>query len=69
MAEEKKFYLLGKARRQDGTSPVELLGDAATKDEASGLVSNMMNRSFGATNMFVIEGVRREISVKGVNIE
>ena len=69
MTEEKKFYVLGKVYHQDDTNPVELLGEAMTKDEASVLVSSIMNRSFGATNIFVVEGVRREVSIKAVNLE
>jgi hypothetical protein len=67
--EEKKFYVLGKVHHQDDTSPIELFGDAETIEKASDLVSNIMNRSFSPTNLFVIEGVKRDISIKGVNIE
>ena len=69
MTEEKKFYVFGKVHRQDDTSPIELLGDEETIEKASDLISNIMNRNFSPTNMFVIEGVKREISIKGVNIE
>lgn len=69
MTEEKKFYVLGKVHHQDDTSPIELLGDEETIEKASDLVSNIMNRSFSPTNIFVVEGVKRKISIKGVYIE
>jgi hypothetical protein len=69
MTEEKKFYVLGKVHHQDDTSPIELLGDTETIEKASDLVSDIMNRSFSPINMFIIEGVKRKISIKGVDIE
>ena len=68
MTEEKKFYVLGKVYHQDDTSPVELLGDAETESAASDLISRIMNESFAPKNIFVIEGVKKEISIKGVKI-
>ena len=68
MIEEKKFFILGKVYHQDDTNPVELLGDAPTESAASDLISDIMNRSFPPVNIFVIEGVLRKISIKGVKI-
>ncbi len=68
MAKDTRFYVLGKVQHQDDTSPVELLGDAATESEVSSFISGIMNRSFPPENMFVIEGVKREIEMKDVRI-
>jgi hypothetical protein len=69
MTEEKKFYVLGKVCHQDDTSPVELLGDAETEPATSDLISRLMNGSFPPKSIFVIEGVKKKISIKGVKIE
>jgi hypothetical protein len=69
MEKGKRYYILGKVHHQDDTDPVELLGDEETIEKASDLISDIMNRSFRPTNMFVIEGVKKEILVKGVMIE
>ncbi len=69
MAEEKKYYILGNVYHQDDTSPVELLGEAATPSEASTIISRMMNDCFFPKNIFVIEGVKRDIEIKGVSLK
>jgi len=61
-----KFYILGRVHHQDDTNPIELLGNAITEKEASDLISVMKNRSFPPENIYVIEGRRREVSVKSV---
>lgn len=66
MAEEKRCYVLGNVHHQDDTSPIELLGDAETVEKASDLISDIMNESFPPTNMFVIEGIKRYISIKSI---
>jgi len=68
MTEERKYYILGKVYHQDDTSPIELLGDATTIQEASDLISAMMNTSFPPENIFVIEGVKKDIRIKEVLI-
>lgn len=69
MAEETKFYILGKVFHQDDTSPIELLGDANTIKGASDRISGIMNQSFPPENIFVIEGVKRMVNIKNVSIE
>lgn len=69
MTEEKRFYVLGKVSHQDDTSPIELLGDKAKEEELSDLISRILNDSFPPKNIFVIEGVRREIKIKGVSFK
>jgi hypothetical protein len=67
---EKKFYILGKVVHQDDTDPpTELLGDADTIKGASDRISNIMNQSFPPKGIFVIEGVKRKVNIKGVSIE
>ena len=69
MTEEKKFYILGKVSHQDDTSPIELLGDADDGNNLSDKISNLMNQNFPPKNIFVIEGVKHEISISGVSIK
>lgn len=69
MVEEKIYYILGKVFHQDDTSPMELLGDAGTTSDASDRISNIMNQSFPPKNIFVIEGIKREINIKSVLIK
>lgn len=70
MTEEKRYYVLGSVYHQDDTgSPIELLGDRATEPEVSNLISDIMNRSFAPKNIFVIEGVKKEIKIKDIRIE
>lgn len=66
--EEKKYYILGKVHHQDDTSPIELLGDTKTIPEMSKIVSNMMNSGFPPKNIFVVEGVKKDIAIKQVSI-
>lgn len=54
---------------QDDTSPVELLGEADTEKELSDKTSNIMNDCFPPKNIFVIEGIRRDISIGSVSIK
>ncbi len=68
MTEEKKYYIFGKVLHQDDTSPIELLGEATTEDGLSSRISSIMNGSFPPKNLFVIEGVRKEIEIKAVRI-
>jgi len=68
MTEEKKYYILGKVFHQDDTSPIELLGEATTENGLSNRISNIMNGSFPPGNLFVIEGVRKEIEIKEVKL-
>lgn len=68
MSEDKKFYILGKVHHQDDTSPVELLGEADMEKELSDKVSIIMNDSFPPKNIFVIEGVRRNVSIGSICI-
>ncbi len=51
---------------QDDTSAIELLGDKETEKETSDFISDVMNRSFPPKNIFVIEGVKREVEIKQV---
>lgn len=69
MVDEKRLYVLGNVFHQDDTSPIELLGDATDVQSASKLISGIMNQSFPPKNIFVIEGIKREISIKEVSIE
>lgn len=69
MTEEKKFYILGKVFHQDDTSPIELLGDVDDENSLSDRISSLMNQSFPPKNIFVIEGVKRNISISGVSIK
>lgn len=69
MVEEKRYYILGEVSHQDDTSPIELLGDTDTAPGASDRISSIMNQSFPPKDIFVIEGVKRNISIKGVSIE
>jgi hypothetical protein len=69
MTEDKKYYIFGKVHHQDETNAVELLGDAMTTEEASDLISGIMNRNFPPENIFVIEGFKRDVSIKSVIIE
>lgn len=69
MSENKKFYILGKVCHQDDTSPVELLGEADTEKELSDKTSSIMNDSFPPKNIFVIEGVRRNVSIGTISIK
>ena len=69
MSENKKFYILGNVYHQDDTSPVELLGEAETEKELSDKTSIIMNDSFPPKNIFVIEGVRRNVSIGSVSIK
>lgn len=69
MSENKKFYILGKVCHQDDTCPVELLGEAGTEKELSDKTASIMNDSFPPKNIFVIEGVKRNISVGSVSIK
>lgn len=69
MTEEKKFYILGKVFHQDDTSPIELLGEADDENNLSGRISGLMNQSFPPKNIFVIEGVKREVAISGVAIK
>lgn len=69
MTEEKKFYILGKVFHQDDTSPIELLGGADDENSLSDRISSLMNQSFPPKNIFVIEGVKHEISISEVSIK
>lgn len=71
MTEEKKFYILGDVFHQDDTSPIELLGDVDVDDEdsLSDRISALMNQSFPPKNIFVIEGVKRKVSISGISIK
>lgn len=69
MTEEKKFYILGDVSHQDDTSPTELLGDADDEDKLSDRISSLINQSFPPKNIFVIEGVKRKVSISGVSIK
>jgi hypothetical protein len=69
MENGKRYYVLGKVYYQDETSRVELLGDEETLEKASDLISDIMNRNFRPENIFVIEGVKKNISIKSVRIE
>jgi hypothetical protein len=69
MTEEKKFYILGNVFHQDDTNPIELLGDADDENSLSDRISNLMNQSFPPKNIFVIEGVKRKVSISGVSIK
>lgn len=65
---EKKYYILGKVSHQDDTSSVELLGEEKTENGLSNRISDIMNGSFPPSNLFVIEGVRKEIEIKAVKL-
>ncbi len=69
LTEDKKFYILGKVYHQDDTNPIELLGEADTEQEMSDKISLIMNDSFSPKNIFAIEGVKRNISIKSVSIK
>jgi len=69
MKEEKKYFILGKVHHQDDTSPVELLGEATTEKELSDRTSSIMNDSFPPKNIFIIEGVKRDIEIKGISLK
>ena len=69
MVEEKKFYILGKMFHQDDTNPVELLDEADNEKDLSNRISRLMNESFPPKNIFVIEGVKRKVSIKEVSIK
>ena len=69
MTEEKKFYILGKVFHQDDTSPTELLDDADTEEKLSTKISDLMNDSFPPKGIFVIEGIRRDVTIKAVSIK
>lgn len=69
MSEKTKFYILGKVFHQDDTSPIELLGESESEDELSQKVSRIMNGSFPPENIFVIEGIKRKVSIKAVSIK
>lgn len=69
MTEEKRYYILGEVFHQDDTDPIELLGDTDTASDASDRISSIMNQSFPPKNIFVIEGIKREISIEGVSIK
>ncbi len=66
MEENKKFYILGSVYHQDGTNPIELLGEKKKKKEMSDAISDIMNSSFPPKNIFIIEGVKRKIFIKSV---
>lgn len=66
---EKKFYILGEVFHQDDTNPIELLGDEDTPKCVSDRISDIMNDSFPPKGIFVIEGVKRKVNIKGVSIE
>lgn len=69
MVEEKRFYILGEVFHQDDTSPTELLGDADNAPDASKRISDIMNQSFPPKGIFVIEGIKRKISIKEISID
>lgn len=69
MTGEKKFYILGRVFHQDDTNPIELLGDADDENSLSDRISSLMNQSFSPKNIFVIEGVKHEVSISGVSIK
>ncbi len=69
MSEEKKFYILGKVFHQDDTNPIELLGDVDDENSLSDRISSLMNQSFPPKNIFVIEGIKRNVSISGVSIK
>lgn len=69
MTEEKKYFILGKVSHQDDTSPVELLWEATTEKDLSIRLSYILNESFPPKNIFVIEGVKRDIEIKGVSLK
>ena len=69
MTEEKKFYILGDVFHQDDTNPTELLGEADDENGLSRRISSLMNQSFPPKNIFVIEGVKHEVSISGVSIK
>lgn len=69
MTKDKKFYILGKVFHQDDSDPIELLGEADDENGVSAEISSLMNQSFPPKNIFVIEGIRHEISIKAVSID
>jgi hypothetical protein len=69
MTEEKKFYILGKVFHQDDTYPIELLGEEDNEKSLSDRISSLMNQSFLPKNIFVIEGIKHDISISGVSIK
>jgi hypothetical protein len=69
MTEKKKFYILGDVFHQDDTNPIELLGEVDDEYSLSGRISGLMNQSFPPKHIFVIEGVKHEVSISGVSIK
>lgn len=69
MTEEKKFYIFGNVFHQDDTSPIELLGEADNKNSLSDRICSLINQSFPPKNIFVIEGIKHEISISEVSIK
>lgn len=69
MIEDKKFYILGKVYHQDDTNPIELLGEGKDEIETSKRISDIMNGSFPPKNIFVIEGIKKKVSIKDVSFE
>lgn len=69
MTEEKKFFILGKVFHQDDTSPIELLSERDDEEGTSKEISRIMNNSFPPKDIFVIEGIKRNISIKEVSMK
>ncbi len=69
MTEKKKFFILGKVFHQDDTNPIELLSERDDEVAVSKEVSRLMNENFPPKNIFIIEGVRRDIHIKDVSLK
>jgi hypothetical protein len=69
MTEIKRFYVLGDIYHQDDSgSPTELLGDADNLDRVSEIIKGAMDHKY-AKNVFVIEGIRKEIVIDKVSLK